>query len=153
MQEEIHIEIIPHEYLAQALSMVDRVFMQFDAPDYTPEGIATFRVFLHDPDAIAALTFYGAYDTDEDLVGTIATRGNSHIALFFVEPCYQHQGIGRALFTTAKEACTSDAMTVNSSPYAVEIYQRLGFHALSEEQVADGIRFTPMKCTIERERE
>jgi len=81
----------------------------------------------------------------------LATRGNSHIALFFVEPCYQRQGVGRALFTVAKEACVCDTMTVNSSPYAVEIYRRLGFHALSEEQLADGIRFTPMKCAIERE--
>ena len=42
-------------------------------------------------------------------------------------------------------------MTANSSPYAVEIYQKLGFHALSEEQKRDGIRFTPMKYTRERE--
>ena len=45
----------------------------------------------------------------------------------------------------------SDVMTVNSSPFAVEIYQKLGFHALSGEQLADGIRFTPMKYTILRE--
>lgn len=150
MKEELHIEQIPQEYLAQALSLVDRVFMQFEAPDYPPEGIKTFRTFLHDPDAIAALTFYGA-SVGDDLVGVLATRGNSHIALFFVEPCFQRQGVGRALFTVARKACVSDAMTVNSSPYAVEIYQRLGFHALSDEQLADGIRFTPMKYKIPSE--
>lgn len=144
------IEIIPQDYLAQALALVERVFMQFEAPDYEPEGIATFHNFLHDPDAVSALTFYGAYVEDQ-LVGVLATRGNSHIALFFVEPCYQRQGVGRALFTAAKEVCVCDTMTVNSSPYAVEIYRRLGFHALSEEQLVDGIRFTPMKCAIERE--
>jgi len=144
------IEIIPQEYLAQALTLVERVFMQFEAPDYAPKGIATFHNFLHDPDAVSALTFYGAYMKDQ-LVGVLATRGSSHIALFFVEPCYQRQGVGRALFTAAKEACVCDTMTVNSSPYAVEIYRRLGFHALSEEQLVDGIRFTPMKCAIERE--
>jgi GNAT superfamily N-acetyltransferase len=143
----MQIEIIPQENLAQALLLVKRVFMQFEAPDYTPQGIQTFQDFLHDPDAISALTFYGAY-VEDALVGVLATRGNSHIALFFVEPCFQRQGVGRALFTAAREACNSDAMTVNSSPYAVEIYQRLGFHALSEEQVTDGIRFTPMKCVL-----
>jgi len=45
----------------------------------------------------------------------------------------------------------SDVMTVNSSPYAVDIYRRLGFHAISEEQLTDGIRFTPMKCIIQKE--
>ena len=75
---------------------------------------------------------------------------NSHIALFFVEPCFQRQGVGRALFLAANDACLLDEMTVNSSPYAIEIYKKLGFHAFSEEQLKDGIRFTPMKYVRER---
>ncbi len=146
----MQIESIPQENLAQALALVERVFMQFEAPDYAPEGIATFRAFIHDPDAVSALSFYGAY-VEDALVGVLATRGNSHIALFFVEPCFQRQGVGRALFLAAQESCLSDVMTVNSSPYAVEIYRRLGFHAMSEEQLTDGIRFTPMKCIIQKE--
>jgi GNAT superfamily N-acetyltransferase len=149
MQAIIRIDIIPHESLAQALTMVQRVFTQFVAPDYTPEGIATFHNFLHDPEAISALRFYGAYEEDT-LVGILATRGSSHISLFFVEPCYQMQGVGRALLSAAIRDCTSDVLTVNSSPFAVEIYQKLGFHALSDEQVTDGIRFTPMKCDIKQ---
>jgi GNAT superfamily N-acetyltransferase len=143
----MQIESIAQENLAQALALVERVFLQFEAPDYAPEGVETFRAFIHDPLAVALLSFYGAYVEDQ-LVGVLATRGNSHIALFFVEPCFQRQGVGRALFTAAKQACHSDTMTVNSSPYAVEIYRRMGFHALSGEQLADGIRFTPMKCEI-----
>ncbi len=146
----MQIESIAQENLAQALALVERVFMQFEAPDYPPEGVETFRAFIHDPVAVALLSFYGAYVEDQ-LVGVLATRGNSHIALFFVEPCFQRQGVGRALFSAAEQACHSDTMTVNSSPYAVEIYRRLGFHALSGEQLADGIRFTPMKCEIREE--
>lgn len=146
----MQIEIIPQENLAQALALVERVFMQFEAPDYQPEGILTFRTFLHDPDAVSTLVFYGAYVEDQ-LVGVLATRGSSHIALFFVEPCFQRQGVGRALFFAARATCKTDEMTVNSSPYAVEIYQKLGFHALSKEQLRDGIRFTPMRFVAERE--
>ena len=149
-QASVQIERIAPEHLAQALTLVLRVFMQFEAPDYAPEGIKTFQDFLHDEEEISALTFYGAI-VEDDLVGVLATRGNSHIALFFVESCLQGQGIGRALFAEAKKACGSDAMTVNSSPFAVEIYKKLGFHALSEEQERDGIRFTPMKCSIHEE--
>lgn len=145
----MQIETIAPENLAQALLLVERVFMQFEAPDYEPEGVATFHAFLHNPDAVDALVFYGAYD-DDDLVGVLATRGGSHIALFFVAPCYQRQGVGRALLAQALQACTSDAMTVNSSPYAVEIYRHLGFHALSGEQLSDGIRFTPMKRPVDQ---
>ncbi len=32
----MQIEIIPQENLAQALALVERVFMQFEAPDYHP---------------------------------------------------------------------------------------------------------------------
>ena len=145
----MQIETIPQENLAQALALVERVFMQFEAPDYLPEGTKTFRTFLHNPDAVSILVFYGAY-VEEQLVGVLATRANSHIALFFVEPCFQRQGVGRALFSAARDACLADEMTVNSSPYAVEIYKKLGFHALSQEQLAEGIRYTPMKYVREK---
>ena len=145
----MQIETIAQENLAQALALVERVFTQFDAPDYLPEGTVSFRAFLHDPEALALHVFYGAYVEDQ-LVGVLATRGNSHIAQFFVEPCFQRQGVGRALFQAANDACLLDEMTVNSSPYAIEIYKKLGFHALSEEQLKDGIRFTPMKYVRER---
>ncbi|WP_347567129.1 GNAT family N-acetyltransferase [Alistipes finegoldii] len=47
-----------------------------------------------------------------------------------------------------RDFCRTDPavsrITVNSSPYAVEIYRRLGFTATDAERVTDGIRFTPM---------
>jgi len=56
-----------------------------------------------------------------------------------------HQkGIGRKLFEYALEKSTGNKITVNSSPYAVEVYKKLGFVPNSGEQVVDGIRFTPM---------
>ena len=35
--------------------------------------------------------------------------------------------------------------TVNSSPYAVEVYRHLGFEEMDQEQTVNGIRFIPMK--------
>ena len=40
------------------------------------------------------------------------------------------------------------AVTVNSSPYAVGFYKKLGFVPLGPEKQADGIRFTPMRLSI-----
>ena len=37
-----------------------------------------------------------------------------------------------------------EEITVNSSPYAVEAYRRLGFVDVDNEKLLDGIRFTPM---------
>ena len=151
MTKRTSIEIRPlvQADLPQALALVERVFMAFEAPEYSAEGIQTFLSFLQDADALAALRFYGALDNGTP-VGVLATRGGSHIALFFVDAAHQGRGIGRALFETAKSACSVGRMTVNSSPYAVEIYRSLGFSPLSDEQVRDGIRFTPMQYSFEK---
>ncbi len=140
----MEIRVLNPDERPQALALVSRVFAQFEAPDYTQQGIDTFFAFLANPEQVSALTFFGAFLKDE-LVGVIALRGTSHISLFFVDARHQGKGVGRALFHAAQAACTECEMTVNSSPYAVGIYQKLGFHPLSGEQVTDGIRFTPMK--------
>ena len=149
LEKTVIIRLVQPDELPQALSLVERVFMRYVAPDYPPQGIDTFRAFLADPAAVAALTLYGAYD-ETGLLGVLAMRGSSHIALFFVEAASQGKGIGRALFSSARDAYPEAEMTVHSSPYAVEIYQKLGFHVLSEEQFADGIRYTPMKAIFRK---
>lgn len=79
-------------------------------------------------------------------MGVLATRkqGN-HLALFFVAGEYHRQGIGKKLFATVKSLATADTITVNSSPYAVKIYRKLGFSATDSEQVVNGLSFIPMK--------
>ena len=123
-----------------ALQLAWEVFQEFESPDYTQEGINEFYKTIHDENYISMLTMYGAFLSGE-LVGVIATRNNGrHIALFFVDGKYHRQGIGKQLF----EAVRTDKMTVNSSPYAVGIYRKLGFKAVDDEQSVNGLRFTPM---------
>ena len=143
--ESIEVRPLQTAEMPEALALFEHVFMAFEAPEYSEEGIETFLSFIRDANAVSALTFYGAFE--EGLVrGVLATRGSSHIALFFVDAAHQNRGIGRALFSAAWNACRADGMTVNSSPYAVEIYRRLGFEPVSGEQLRDGIRYTPMQC-------
>ena len=123
----------------EALTLIHKTFMQFEAPDYSEEGARSFEAFLNSKDQMAKLEMFGAYD-DEKLVGII-----SHICLFFVDAKYQRLGIGRKLWEHILRNSEADRITVNSSPYAVEIYHRLGFQDLSCEQLADGIRYTPME--------
>ena len=69
--------------LKQALELVWRVFLEYEAPFYTKQGIDTFHSFISDIDKMNLLTFYGMYDKNK-LIGVIATRNNgNHIALFF----------------------------------------------------------------------
>lgn len=127
-----------------ALELVLRVFMIFEAPEYPKEGIDSFKSSLSSKEYIDKLTFYGAFDNDK-LIGIIATRlFGSHIALFFVDREYQGQGVGRLLFDKIIEECCVEKLTVNSSPYATEIYHHFGFTDDMPEQIKDGIRYTPM---------
>ena len=140
------VQSLPKEDLPSALNLIWRVFLAFEAPDYCEEGIETFRAFLESDEELANLRIYGAYEADA-LIGVLATRGEdgSHIALFFVDAAWQGRGVGRALFTYAREQCRSERMTVHSSPYAKRIYEHLGFSAVSDEQLSNGIRYHPMQ--------
>lgn len=125
--------------------LVTDVFMEFEAPDYSEDGIATFfDTAINNQDYMNSLAIYAAYINTE-MVGVIATRNNgNHIALFFVDGTYHRQGIGRNLFETVLKNTTADEITVNSSPYAKDVYHHLGFEDTDGEQIVTGIRFIPM---------
>jgi len=130
---------------ADALHLVWDVFLQFEAPEYMEEGINTFRDFINNENQINNLEMYGAYEKG-NLGGVMATRNEgNHIALFFVDRKYHRQGIGRKLFEAVLRNSASGIITVHSSPYAREIYHKLGFTDTDAEQTKDGIRYIPMK--------
>ena len=138
-----------------ALELVWTVFSEFEAPEYEPEGIAVFREFIA-LDSISGMLsagtmhMWGSFEGDV-LTGVIATRGPGHISLFFVRKEYQRRGIARALFAVVEQYCRNlnlNSITVNSSPYAVAVYRRLGFVDTDLETATNGIRFTPMRYDI-----
>jgi len=137
--------------LPEAIELVWKVFVEFEAPDFSDEGIKEFKSGLGFPEMQEKLQkcewiFWGCFMGNQ-LVGMAATRQPCHISLLFVDKDFHKQGIAKALIKTAlksyKEA-GHNAVTVNSSPYAVEIYKRMGFEATDTEQVIKGMRFTPM---------
>ena len=145
--------------LQEALTLVNNVFTEFVACDYSKEGQITFRTYLKtkydeiERDLKDGLKkMWGYYSDDETLAGVIATRGVSHISLLFVATSYQRRGIARQLFemvlAEVKKTGAYTKLSVNSSPYAVGIYQKLGLHTTGPEQENNGIRFTPMEYII-----
>ena len=64
---------------------------------------------------------------------------------------YHRRGIGNKLFEAMRRDYAHPVFTVNSSPYAVEVYRHLGFVPTDEEQSADGLRFTPMQYSAQAE--
>ena len=138
---ELSIKQLGKKEIDGALDLVWSVFLEYEAPDYTQEGVETFYKSIHDENYLSMLSVYGAF-IGEELVGVIATRnGGNHIALFFVDGKHHRQGIGKQLF----RAVQKEEMTVNSSLYAVPVYHNLGFKDTGTEQAVNGIRFIPMK--------
>lgn len=139
--------------LPQAVELTLRVFDEFEAPEYPPQGVQTFHNIMADEPFLNQICIYGAFDESAGpsakLVGIIATRNNgNHITLFFVDKNYHRKGIGHQLFELVKADNTTGTLTVNSSPYAVEVYKHLGFTPTGPEELKDGIRSTPMEFKI-----
>ena len=150
---------IKQEELTETLELVHKVFDEFEAPYYSEEGIASFYKFIDinnmsEQYSNGSLYFYGFFVNDI-IVGMIAVKDFVHISLLFVDKHYHRQGIARSLFDHIIQICKEKnpslkMITVNSSPYAVDVYHKLGFSNVSSEQVVDGIKFTPMELKIEK---
>ncbi|MGM9536735.1 MAG: GNAT family N-acetyltransferase [Candidatus Onthomonas sp.] len=147
MNGSIHIRRLSPAELPAAQALIWTVFCQFEAPEYPPEGIQTFRAALEDDRHCRAMSFYGAYEGTE-LVGVLAMRRPQHIGFFFVRADRHRQGIGRQLFEAMRQDYAVQSFTVNAAPYGVPFYRRLGFVPTGPEQVTDGIRYTPMKLSL-----
>lgn len=140
--------------LREALDLVWEVFERYEAPEYEEMGIKTFRHFITYSNMVekvnqGEMNFWGCY-LNNYLVGVIALRTGQHISLLFVREKFHRLGIAKKLVRVAVDYVKSQnpdirAVTVNSSPYAVEVYRKLGFSPLGAEQQADGIRFTSMR--------
>ena len=141
---DIVIRTLAPEEIPAALELCWRVFLAFEAPEYSPEGVAAFRSSLDDEERTRHLRFYGAFDGGA-LVGVLCMRPPQHIGGFFVDAAYHRRGVGRRLFTAMRRDYDTQIFTVNSSPYAVEVYRHLGFVATDTEQCTDGLRYTPMR--------
>jgi len=138
--------------VSAALDLVWRVFEEFEAPEYSEEGIEEFQEFIA-LDAMLQrlkekkLCLWGCFE-GENITGVIAARQPCHISLLFVDKAYHRRGIARSLYDTVLAHYTMNSsyneVTVNSSPYAVEAYKRMGFVTTDQEQTVNGIRYIPM---------
>ena len=144
MTESYYVRRLVPEEIPQAKDLIWDVFLKFVAPGYTEEGVREFRASLDDGERTRLLHFYGAF-ADGQLAGVLAMRAPQHIGYFFVAENFQGRGIGRALFETMRQDYAVQEFTVHASPYAVEIYRRLGFEVTGEEAEVHGLRYTPMK--------
>lgn len=145
LKDMIEIRRLEKKEQGAALRLSWQVFTEFESPVYPPEGTEEFKRCLNDDAYLAGMEYYGAFCGDK-LVGVIGVRERAnHICFFFVDGRYHRMGIGTKLFARLMEDYAGRTLTLNSSPYGLPFYEKLGFSAVDEEQMINGIRFTAME--------
>lgn len=154
----IVIRKLKEEEWDDAISLIWKTFLRFEAGDYEEEGIRSFLDFISD-ERLKKMWQLGEYpiyvaweEKRQSIVGVVSYRNENLLSLLFVEASYQKQGIGRALVWRVREEIASygrkKQLLVRSSPYATGFYHRLGFCDTDREQFKQGIRYTPMSLEL-----
>lgn len=136
---------LTNKNINEVIQLIKQTFLEFVAPDYDESGINSFFKFAEAEDVLKRLVFYPALHNDK-ITGILAVDDKlNHICLFFVDKDFQNTGIGTALFKKFLNESMPEAVTVNSSPFAVKVYEKFGFTATDSRQVSDGIVYIPMR--------
>lgn len=152
----VDIRFLDSDEWEDAMELVYRTFLKYDAAMFDREGIDHFRDFVSDSFLkrmfeAGQYQVIGAYYYNR-IVGVISLRNNSHISLLFVDGEFHRQGIGRRLVLSladyAKLKLHRQELTVNAAPYATDFYHSIGFKDTGEKTVKDGIIYTPMKYLL-----
>ena len=142
----------------EALALALEVFLQFEAPDYKPEGIETFKrdivendEFIQNVNKVSALYMRRLTRVNDWNYRYVFKQEAYQLSIHKEE--YHRQGVATSIFQylladILKDAPKLHEITLNSSPYGKPFYLHIGFKPQSDEQEIDGIRFTPMKYTI-----
>lgn len=153
----IRIALFRQDQAEEVSRLIRRTYDEFVAPGYPEEGNKNFYTFITPGALFEGFSRSGhfvltAAGEGGRIVGVIAVRDYNHVALMFVDRKYQGRGISRELLKRAEHRIAAETdkreTTVFSSPYAVPIYRRLGFHEVGPVQSRDGITFQPMKHPI-----
>jgi len=144
------------EDILEVSNLVTSVFNEFVAPEYSAEGVREFYRYI-EPTALRERTQTNHFSlvalVQTKIVGMIDIRDYEHVSLLFVDRDYQRRGIAKELLFRALQICQMyepqpTEISVNSSPFAVTVYEKLGFDQVGERQVRNGIGFIPMRLKL-----
>ena len=102
---------------------------------------------------ISASNFsYLVAELENELVGVVALRDNSHLYHLFIAQAHQGRGLGRSLWLLVKQAAiragNGGLFTVNSSLNAIPVYLSFGFIPSGPKIEKHGVAYVPMRLVV-----
>lgn len=137
--------------LEQASAVCMAAFRHSVAGTLPAAGICTFTE-IASPDGFAgrmcdANTML-VFEMDGRVQGVAELSGGQHVAMLFVDPTCQRQGVGRALMAALIECARADVLTVRAALGSVPAYQRYGFRMAGAVGEQAGLRYQPMELAL-----
>jgi ribosomal protein S18 acetylase RimI-like enzyme len=125
---------------------------EFIVHESSPEGASTFLAENGETGVRGFLARGHVYHVaviEGQLAGFVAIRDRSHLFHLFVAKRWHRRGVARALWEAARDAAVAaggdGSFTVNSSNFAVPLYEALGFVRVGPTQCAKGLYYNPMR--------
>lgn len=150
----------PHD-AGEISALIYSLVEDYLAIDLTPEGKDTLNESISEESLVRCLNdnrfrFHVVADGDR-IAGVVGIRDNAHVYHLFVSKAYQGLGLARSLWNTARAVCeqngNSGRYTVNSSTFAREFYEKLGFTRTGPPEVIKGVSSIPMELVVVQESE
>jgi len=142
--------------IAAVTALLQALSREYITHESTAEGAANFLAENNEFGIRGFVARGHAYHVallDGVLAGFIAVRDNSHLFHLFVAREHQRQGIARRLWDVARADAVArggdGVFTVNSSNYAVPVYESFGFVRVGPTQLAKGLYYNPMRLAFD----
>lgn len=138
---------------APAISQLIRELALFCTIDPAGRGADGFLESIS-PAAIAGYIDAPSYryriaTVDGEMAAVAAMRDNSHVFHLFVAPPFHRRGYARVLWELVRDEALARGnpgrFTVNSTLFAVPVYESFGFRRSGEQEQGNGIAWVPMK--------
>jgi N-acetylglutamate synthase-like GNAT family acetyltransferase len=144
---------INSEDLRSVSSICIDAFMGAVAPTLEEEGIQTFQ-------SIASISSLESrmeadnemlvYEENHQVVGFLELKEGRHIAMLFVSPNSQKNGVGKSLISEILTSAKSDVITVSASLTSVPAYLHYGFECAGDVAESSGLKYQPMQIELSK---
>ncbi len=137
--------------LEQASRICMAAFMGSVADSLTPVGIETFSRIASVEGLRTRMSHDNlmlVFEQQDRIVGVAELKEGRHVAMLFVDPAAQQQGIGKALMAAMIDHARVDVLSVSASLSSVPAYERYGFACAGEAAESSGLRYQPMNMQL-----